>query len=462
MDELIKKLRARRAAIKATIEGMLLGEDGEARDLTPEQDVIFNAHVADLHAIDARTDELIAADLRERSTAENYVAPTVVTTSATRQTATVSLGHEPNPVYRMHDSSSPSFFKDLAAFQLNTNIGTITLSDARGRLAASQETRANDMTTVAGAGGEFAPPLWDIAEFIPLPRPARVTADLSVKATLPSGIASINLPKVSAGTTVAIQATQGTALSDTAMTTTSVSSGISTIGGKQIVAMQLLQQSGIPFDQVVLSDLLMAYDGQLDLQVLTGSGSSGQLRGLKNGASVGATTFTSASPAVTSATSANSFYNKIISAMNSIYTARYMPPDAIVMHPQRWSWVLEGLDSQVRPLVVPNGPMFNGVGTDNGPTAQGATGSLLGLPVYVDPNIPVNIGGSTNQDVVYVCRFADVYLWESPIQSASFDATYADQASILFRVLGYAAFISDRIGASVNAINGTGLVTPTL
>ena len=59
-------------------------------------------------------------------------------------------------------------------------------------------------------------------------------------------------------------------------------------------------------------------------------------------------------------------------------------------------------------------------------------------------------------------RKEDVYLWESPLQSTSFDATYADQASILFRVLGYAAFIPDRFGPSVNVVAGTGLIAPVL
>lgn len=459
--DLIKKMKEARAALKTKLEGLLaaaVDDKGEVRGLTTEEDAEFESTSAEIVKMDARIAELIEAEKREQLAAQH-----VLVTAGAPNVATVAVTSEPNPVYRKGDSSSPSFFRDMAAFQLNTNFGAdVTLHGARERLAKSQETRANDLTTTAGAGGEFAPPLWLIEDFVPLARPARVTADLCVKDTLPSGVSSINLPKVSGGTTVAVQATQGTALSDTAMTTTSVTSGITTIGGKQIVAMQLLQQSGIPFDQVILSDLALAYAGALDIQVLTGSGSSGQLRGLKNGASVGATTFTSASPAVTSATAANSFYNKVISAINSVFVGRYLPPTAIVMHPQRWNWVLEGLDSQVRPLVVPNGPMFNGVGTDNGPTAQGATGTLLGLPVYVDPNIPVTLGGGTNQDVVYVLRQPDVYLWESALQQASFDATYADQASILFRVLGYAAFIPDRFGPSVNAINGTGLVTPTL
>jgi hypothetical protein len=87
---------------------------------------------------------------------------------------------------------------------------------------------------------------------------------------------------------------------------------------------------------------------------------------------------------------------------------------------------------------------------------------MASLPVFIDANIPTNIGVGTNQDVVYVGKWDDVYLWESPIMVESFDSTYADQASILFRVMAYRALIPDRYGFSVNAINGTGLVAPTL
>jgi hypothetical protein len=163
-----------------------------------------------------------------------------------------------------------------------------------------------------------------------------------------------------------------------------------------------------------------------------------------------------------SVTSVNSFYNRIISASTAINTARFMPATAIVMSPARWGWVLEALDSSNRPLIVPQGASFNSVAISTASAAEGAVGEMASLPVYTDANIPTNIGAGTNQDVVYVLRAPDLYLWESDIAMESFDSTYADQMSILFRVSAFSAFIPDRYGASVNAINGTGLVAPTL
>ena len=451
---MIKTIIERRAALYGTLEALNTGavnEAGEARSFTEAETSTFDAGMAELRSIDARIAELQEAETREAAAAAHHVATADV--PATR-TATAKV-NEPNPIYR-RDSAETSYFKDLYAAQVSGQ------GDARERLMKSQETRA--LSTAAGAGGQFAPPLWLTEEFVALARPGRVIADLMNKDTLPSGVSSINLPTVNSGAAEAVVVTQNTPIQNTDLATSSVSSGITTIAGMQVVSLQLLQQSGIPFDRVILGDLARAYATQVDVQVIAGSGASGQLRGLLNGAGVGATAFTSATPAVTSATAANSFYNKLVAAITSVHTNRYLPPSAIAMHPNRWGWVLEALDSQVRPLVTPDAyPQFNGVG-DAGqfPTAEGRVGSMLGLPVYVDPNIPVNLGVGTNEDRVFVMRADDCWLYESAIQTASFDATYAAQNSILFRVLGYSAFIPDRYGKSVNVIAGTGLVAPAL
>lgn len=354
---------------------------------------------------------------------------------------------------------SPSFFKDMRAARLGDG-------DAMSRLAQKQsqvqESRAG-LTTVATAGGTFAPPAWLTDEFVALARPGRVTADLCVKQELPTGVSSLNLPKVDGGSTTAVQNPQNSQISSTDATTTSVTSGITTVAGQQVVSLQLMNQSGVAFDRVILGDLASDYAKQLDLQVISGSGSSGQLRGFEHGASMGSTTYTSTQPKfVDATTSANSFYNKIISAANTVATTRYLPADAIVMHPRRWFWCLEALDGSSRPMILTQGGSFNspGISTDN--VAEGSVGTLLNMPVYIDANITTNLGAGTNQDEVIVCRRGDLYLWESPLALESFDATYANQMSILFRASGYASLIIDRLGAASNLVGGTGLVAPTL
>jgi hypothetical protein len=167
---------------------------------------------------------------------------------------------------------------------------------------------------------------------------------------------------------------------------------------------------------------------------------------------------------VSSATAADSFYNRIIGAATAINTTRFLPATAVVMHPNRWAWVLEALDTATRPLVITEGNSFNAAGTSAGVVAQGSAGQIAGLPVYLDANVTITTGAgsATNQDLVYVMRGPDLTLWESDLAVESFEATYADNASVLFRCLAYSALIPDRYAGSVNLISGTGLVAPTL
>ena len=360
----------------------------------------------------------------------------------------IMVSGEANPVYR-RGSTEVSYFRDIFEAQRGGQ-------DAIRRLADSQERAA---TSAAGAGGEFAPPAWLVEDFVAIARAGRVTADLANRADLPEGISSVNLPKVTGNTDPAVVQTQNTTITEAAFTTTSVSSGIAEITGKQTVSLALLRQSGVPIDQVILTDLAQGYAVTLDKQVIAGSGANGQLRGLITAGTT--VTYTTSAPAVVSTTAANSFYNKILAAQAAVNSGRFLPADAIVMHPRRWSWVLSALDGNQRPLVTPNGNAYNQVAAAGENVAQGFAGEMLGLPVYVDPNIPTDAGAGTNQDTVFVLRTSDLWLWESAVETASFDATLAAQNSILFRVLGFAAFIPHRHQASVQVISGTGLVAPS-
>ena len=75
------------------------------------------------------------------------------------------------------EGGAASFYRDLrAARQLGD-------SDARDRLITNDRHREDQMqqrgeTTVAGAGGEFDPPLWQIDQWIKVQRPARTSADI--------------------------------------------------------------------------------------------------------------------------------------------------------------------------------------------------------------------------------------------------------------------------------------------
>lgn len=424
-DAIIKALEEKRAATKAAIQALLDKAESEQRsDLNEAEDTEYRSHVDALKKYDEELKE--ARDARAREAAF-YAAEAT-------ETPVVEVRNEPNPVYRADNTHQVSYFRDL--FQANVKGNT----DARGRLTRSQETRAGDLTTVTGAGGDFAPPLWLVDEFIKLARAGRPLADLMHSEVLPSGVSSINLPKVSTGTAVATQATQNTGVQDTALTTGAVSTGITTVAGQQVVSLQLMEQSGIPFDRVVLGDLAADYARQVDAMVIA------DLTAISGLISVADSTATIA---------LSNVYSDIANAVNQIATNRFLPPDAIVMSPARWYWITKQFDTSNRPVVVPSGPAFNQVASTGAPQAEGAVGEMLGLPVYLDAQMPISGTSPAPANAVYVLRRDDNWLFESPVQTASFDATYANQLSVLFRIHGYLGFIN-RYPKSVAQIGGAG------
>jgi len=132
------------------------------------------------------------------------------------------------------------------------------------------------------------------------------------------------------------------------------------------------------------------------------------------------------------------------------------------MHPRRWYALCAGVDGSSRPLVVPAAYAVNTFGNSDAPTAQGPAGNILGLPVYLDPNIAVNTGASTNQDVIIISRFSDAYLFEGTPKAEVFRETLSAEATVRFRIYNFVAFTAERyVGVNTSVVSGTGLVTPT-
>ncbi|NYI41246.1 phage major capsid protein [Demequina lutea] len=446
---IIDELKSRRAGIKAKIDSLT----ADPNTFTPAVEAKCTALVSEVRGIDQRIADLSEQDAMEQRANGVRIGPGV---SVRTTTGGVPLKIQDRPRAETYTRNGEfSFFADVLASSRQDKA-------ASERLIANQEAQGRALTTVAGAGGNFAPPLWLVEDYVKFARPGRVAADLAQKHELPYGVSSINLPKVASGTSVGTTVTQNTAVSNTDITSTSVSSGIVSISGQQVLSLQLLNQGGAAMDQIILQDLALASAQMLELQVLSGTGSNGQLRGLDSAGGT-AVTFTTTAPSVVSTVNTASFYFQVIKAANTVSSGRFLPADAILMHPRRWAWVSAGLDLQNRPLISDGGVSFNTPGTVEAIAASGRVGTLAsGIPVYTSPSIATNLGTATNQDKVYILRSADIHLWESGLELKSFDATYADQNSLLLRALSYAAYIPDRYTESVVTIEGTGLVDPGL
>lgn len=323
---------------------------------------------------------------------------------------------------------------------------------------AGFERRVNP-SRVTGQGGELVPPLWLEDQLVPYLRAGRVTVDLSRKFDLPEGTDSINLPKLASGTSTAVQ-TDNSGVSSTDLTTTSVQANVRTIAGQQDVALQLIEQSPVNFDEIVFTDLKADYDRTLDTQGLSGTGvgglNGGQLLGYDNVSGINTVTYTDASPTL------GKMYVPVGQAASLIARQRFLPPQALVMHPRRWWWGLTQLDSQNRPLVVPSViDNYNALAIQDGVPVQGPAGNIAGMPVYLDANVTTTDGAGTNQDRIYALRPDDTFLWEGSLRMRAIPEVLSGTLQVRLQIYNYVAFMPHRLPVANSIVVGTGLVGPS-
>ncbi|AUG78089.1 Primase [Kitasatospora sp. MMS16-BH015] len=451
MSALITSLIERRGQIKADLDALLATPTAEARDLTQAEAETFNTTVAEIRGLDERIDELTEQAERDRKateTARKFAA-------AAEHRSPADLRVVEPQVYRS-GAGGTSYFKDLFLATRKGDVGAADRLRRNDRMAA--EIRA--VSTTNGQGGEFVPPVWLEESFVRIVRPGRVTANLCVKGEIPAGTDSLTIPKMVTGTVVAPQVAQNTGVQQTDITTTSIAASVNTVAGGQTISMQLVEQSPLNIDDLILEDLANDYAQKLDAgQVLGGTGTGGTAMGLLNLAGTIPVTWTQATPALGGA---GGLYSKVANAIQLITSTRFQTPTAIVMHPRRWWWAVSQSDAQGRPLVVPNaGHPINNMGTLDSLDAEGPVGSMLALPVYVDANMPTNLGAGNNQDAILVGRFRDFYLWEGDIRAETFQQTYAQNLSLFVRLYNYVAFQGARYLSATALITGTGAVNPT-
>lgn len=461
MDERFKRLVAKREQTARDREDILakrkaiidLAEEEAREDLLPEEDAEFREFTAqvktkdeELRALDERISELSEEAERSRTVTEGAAA-------VKRARARVETVSEARTYER---GNGKSYLQDLARVQLNMDAD----GGARERLqrhaqdvATGQEYR--DLTRTDGAGGYFVPPLWLMNQYVELARAGRAYANVVNNQPLPGGTDSINIPKVASGTATAVQTADNGAVQETDATDTFINAPVRTIAGQQDVAIQLLDQSPVSFDEVIFRDLVADYATKVDLQVISGSGTSGQVTGVRATSGITTVTYTDATPTVAK------LYSKIADAVQRVHTLRFMAPTVIVMHPRRWAYLLAASDSNGRPLVVPDaGNPQNAVATLGAVASQQVVGQMHGLPVVTDPSMPTNLGASTTEDVIHVLRASDVLLYESGIRSRVLPEVGSGNLTVRLQVYGYLAFTAARYPASVVEIGGTGLIAP--
>ena len=461
-EQLQARLRERlaeRQAVQAELDAVIAAPAAEARDLNDTEAAAFAEIRGRLTPIDA---DLTSLDDRLADLTSQDEARVRAADLATRAgTPTVRVGNEPR-TYARHDHEN-SYFRDLGLAHIGHDPNAaqrLARHGAEIRVDARDRPEYRDITRVDGAGGEFVPPLWLVDDFAALARAGRITAGLCRNLPLPGGTDSLNIPRVTTGTATAVQTADNAAVAETDIVTTSVAIPVRTIAGQQDVALQLLEQSPLAggLDQMLFADLAADYAVRLDIQVINGSGSSGQVTGILQTGSIVAVSYTDASPTVPE------FYPSVAQATSQVVSNRLMPATHVVMHPRRWYWQLGALDSSNRPFVVSpqTGPyMAMGVNQMNQGEFEGLVGfSNVGLPIYIDANIPTTLGGGT-EDAVIVARMDDNLLFEGSPRTRALAEVLSGTLTVRFQLYNYVAFTAGRYPKANGAITGTGLAAPS-
>ena len=448
--KLLDQLIAERSEISAMQTALVNRAADEVRDLTEEEDKNLADFQTRASELDRRIEDLRTmqeATLKADAMRAEVRAMNAENPEEAPATGQAVVKEEPL-TYRQDNQHEVSFVKDFIDSVVSKDVA------ATERIHRHQQEMlvTRDGTTSNYAGLVVPQYLTDLAA--PLARAGRPFADQCRNLPLPESGMTLNISRVTTGSSAAIQAAENDAVSETDIDDTLLTSNISTVASGQQLSRQAMER-GTGIDALVTGDMASAMSTTLDNQLINGSGSSGQLLGISQVTGINSVTFTSGSPTVAL------FYPKLLDAIQQINSGIYRAPDLIVMHPRRLAWLQAGVDGNSRPLVLPqtNVPQ-NAMGT--GPAAgYGNTGSqIAGIPIVTDANIRTDLGAGT-EDAVYVVSRNDMLLFEDGEMMMRMDETAGLNLTLTLVMYQYVGFVPGRFPKAISAITGTGLIAPT-
>jgi hypothetical protein len=304
--------------------------------------------------------------------------------------------------------------------------------------------------TTGGAAG-LVVPQYLVDLYAPQAKAGRPFADACRKHDLPETGMTASIGRVTTGTSVGVQASEGTAASETDIDDTLLTVNIQTAAGQQTLSRQAVER-GIGVEATTLEDLFRAYGTNLDSILLNQA-----TNGLTNVAT--SIAYTDGTP------TAGELYPKLLAGPAAVEAALLdqSANDTIaVMHSRRWYWLQSQLTSTWPMFGQPGVPtQLSGVNYAE-KYGSGFRGVLpSGAPVIVDNNVSTNLGAGTNEDEIYFASPSECHLWEDPNAPLLIRAeqTKAANLQVLLVVYGYFAYTYAR-RPHAQKIAGTGLITP--
>jgi hypothetical protein len=459
-DMTIKKRDKALAEVKATIalatqEGRgQLSEDEDAR----VTDLFATAERAkgDLVGIGTKLENARKAAAEEAKIQEANEERTPTTAASTKPSydRVARVGQEERTYHKGTDPAGGKFLRDVASQILSRNPESEYrlsrhMQEERVERAQYLSRAAGDANTGAFTGLVVPQYLTDM--YAPATANMRPFADICNKHPLPADGMTVNISRITTATSVALQASELTAVSATSIDDTLLTENVQTAAGQQTLSRQAIER-GTGVEDVVMGDLFRRYATTLDSTLINQS-----TTGLAAVATANA--YTDASP------TAGELYPKLHAAAAGVEAALlgFAVPSHVVMHSRRWYWLQSQLSASW-PLFSQPGMDPRAGGTNNA-SAYGSGGRGLlpnGMTAIVDNNLTTNNGAGTNEDIVYVVPADECHLWEDANAPVFIRAEQAAAASlgVLLVLYGYFAYSFRRYSNAIQSISGTGLVTP--
>lgn len=235
-----------------------------------------------------------------------------------------------------------------------------------------------------------------------------------------------------------------------------ISTNVFTAAGLAVASNQLLQDAVHSVDSLVNQDLARRLANLEEIAFINGTG-TGQPQGILNTSGIQTSTYTAATP------DPLGLLDAILNAITLVHTNYFGAPDAIVMHPRTWGFLVKAREaaSSANYIIGPPAGAANRRPGDPLP-GYGATdlprGELFGTPVYTSANIPITLGAGTNESRVIVGNFKEALILDR--QGITLDNSshvYFTSNQTVFRAEERVGFTAARYPKAFCTVGGTGL-----
>ena len=247
-------------------------------------------------------------------------------------------------------------------------------------------------------------------------------------AALPATGLSVEYAKINTNTiAIGKQTTENTALSngDVALSTVSVS--VSTYGGYVKLSKQAVERSTVNYLDVAFQAMSLAYAKKMNTDFVA------VLAALSyTGKTVDCSTLTAAV-----------VIEGIANGAAMIYNNTGLFPEFIVAGTVAYRRLVSVVDTSGRPILTQDGAGVNNIGSAQ---VAGLKGSILGLPIIVDPSL--------DSKTAYLANSLALTTYESAGNPTRLSTTDATTLSDFYSVYGYAAFAVPFEGAIVKINTG--------